>query len=114
MSTRTTLGGVVFSLAFAGIASAPSDAGPVDPTGLTPVSLGGSPGQVSPGTAFNPAISVIPGGVYDNDSLSGDGQGLLGQVDGFGYGHAHVDEEGHSHRLDLIGRRADARVAARS
>ena len=58
-------------------ASAPRT-GPVEAPGLTPLDLGpsGSTGQVSSGTSFNPAISVIPESLYYNDSQSGGALGL--------------------------------------
>jgi hypothetical protein len=99
MSTRTALVGVAFLLVLGRFTYAQTPPGPIEPTGLTPASLDGSSGQVSSGTSFNPAISVIPDGVYYGES--GGGLDLLGQVDGFGHGHAHGEETGHSHGLDL-------------
>ncbi len=43
----------------------------------------GSTGQVSSGTSFNPAISVIPEGLYYNDDRSGGAVGLFEAADGF-------------------------------
>jgi hypothetical protein len=42
-----------------------------DPPGLTPVQVTGGSGQVSAGTAFNPAITVIPDGLYYYDNAGG-------------------------------------------
>lgn len=42
-----------------------------DPPGLTPAQIGGGSGQVSSGTAFNPAITVIPDGLYYYDDAGG-------------------------------------------
>lgn len=69
--------------------------GPADPPGLSPLNLFGDTGQVSSGTAFNPAISVIPDGVYYNDSRDGGVGELMEEADGFGTGHG--EEEGHAH-----------------
>lgn len=59
--------------------------GPVEPTGLVPlnVPLFGSSGQVTSGTAFNPAISVIPDLVYYRDSVQGGAFDVLDRADGF-------------------------------
>ncbi len=59
--------------------------GPVEAPGLKPLDLGssGSTGQVSSGTSFNPAISVIPEGLYYNDDSSGNALGLFNAADGF-------------------------------
>jgi hypothetical protein len=72
--------------------------GPADPKGLTQLNLFGDSGQVTSGSAFNPSISVIPDGVYYNDSRDGEVGELMEEADGFGAGHAHAAEEGgHSH-----------------
>jgi hypothetical protein len=71
---------------------------PADPAGLGTYDLLGNTGQVTSGTAFNPAISVIPDGVYYNDSLDGGVGELMEEADGFGGAHAHAaEEEGHAH-----------------
>jgi hypothetical protein len=59
--------------------------GPVEAPGLKPLELGssGSTGQVSSGTSFNPAISVIAEGLYYNDNRSGGAVGLFARADGF-------------------------------
>jgi len=44
-----------------------------DPPGLTPAQIGGEASQVSAGTAFNPAITVIPDGLYYYDNAGGHG-----------------------------------------
>ena len=72
--------------------------GPADPPGLTQLNLFGDSGQVTSGSAFNPSVSVIPDGVYYNDSRDGGVGEILEGADGFGTGHAHGAEEGgHSH-----------------
>lgn len=70
--------------------------GPIEPKGLTTKSfpLFGSSGQVTSGTAFNPAISVIPDIVYYRDSVKGEAGEILEEADGFHGAHA---EEGHDH-----------------
>ena len=68
-------------------AAPPADrrTGPVEAPGLKPLDLGasGSTGQVTSGTSFNPALSVIPEGLYYNDDRSGGAVGLFGAADGF-------------------------------
>jgi hypothetical protein len=73
--------------------------GPADPKGLTQLNLfGDSSGQVTSGSAFNPSVSVIPDGVYYNDSPDGGVGEIMEEADGLGAGHAHgVEEGGHSH-----------------
>jgi hypothetical protein len=72
--------------------------GPADPQGLAPLNLFGDSGQVTSGSAFNPSVSVIPDGVYYNDSRDGGVGEFMEQADGFGAGHSHDTEEGgHSH-----------------
>ncbi len=71
--------------------------GPADPAGLGTYDVLGSTGQVTSGTSFNPSISVIPDGVYYNDSRDGGVGELMEGADGFG-GHTHAEEAGgHSH-----------------
>lgn len=66
-------------------ASSAQRTGPVQAPGLTPLDLtpSGSTGQVSSGTSFNPAISVIPEGLYYSDDQSGGALGMFGTADGF-------------------------------
>jgi len=66
-------------------AAAPRAAGPVEAPGLTPLDLtpSSSTGQVTSGTAFNPAISVIAEGLYYTDDRSGGAVGLFSGADGF-------------------------------
>jgi hypothetical protein len=72
--------------------------GPADPQGLTQLNLFGDSGQVTSGSAFNPSVSVIPDGVYYNDSRDGAVGEIMDEADGFGAGHSHGEEEGgHSH-----------------
>ncbi len=49
------------------------------------------------GSAFNPSVSVIPDGVYYNDSRDGGVGEIMEGADGFGAGHAHGEEAGHAH-----------------
>jgi hypothetical protein len=55
-----------------------------DPQGLSPVQIAGGSGQVSAGTAFNPAITVIPDGLYYNDNAGGRASVFPGDLPGFG------------------------------
>ena len=71
--------------------------GPADPAGLGTYDVLGNTGQVSSGSAFNPSISVIPDGVYYNDSRDGGVGEILEGADGFGAGHADGEEAGHAH-----------------
>ncbi|MCC5857998.1 MAG: zinc-regulated TonB-dependent outer membrane receptor [Ectothiorhodospiraceae bacterium] len=68
---------------------------PLDSPGMGTLNLAGSREQVSSGTAFNPAISVILDGVYQN-TFSGEAHGPAGFDDGHGHGHGH----GHDHGLE--------------
>ena len=68
--------------------------GPADPVGLDPYNLAGDSGQVTAGRSFNPAISVIPDGVYYNDSRDGEAGEIASGADGF---HAHGGGDGHGH-----------------
>ena len=72
--------------------------GPADPAGLGTYNVLGNTGQVTSGTSFNPAVSVIPDGVYYNDSRDGAAGEIMEEADGFGAGHAHAEEAGgHAH-----------------
>jgi hypothetical protein len=71
--------------------------GPADPQGLTQLNLWGDTGQVTSGSAYNPAISVIPDGVYYNDDRDGGVGEIMEGADGFGAAHAHGEESGHAH-----------------
>jgi hypothetical protein len=71
--------------------------GPADPQGLTQLTLWGDTGQVTSGSAYNPAISVIPDGVYYNDDRDGGVGEIMEGADGFSAGHAHGEESGHAH-----------------
>jgi hypothetical protein len=59
--------------------------GPVTSPGLTPfpVATWGETGQVTSGTSFNPAISVIAEGLYYTDDKKGGALGFYSQADGF-------------------------------
>lgn len=71
--------------------------GPADPSGLTTLGLLGDTGQVSSGSAYNPAISVILDGVYYGDDRSGGVGAIHEEANGFGAGHSHDSEDEHSH-----------------
>jgi hypothetical protein len=64
-----------------------------DPQGLIPVQAAGGSGQVSAGTAFNPAITVIPDGLYYNDNARGRAAAFAGDLPGFGAPGADADVE---------------------
>src|SRR5688500_17127585 len=49
-----------------------------DPPGLTPAQIAGGSSQVSAGTAFNPAITVIPDGLYYYDNAGGGAAAAIG------------------------------------
>ena len=59
--------------------------GPVTSPGLTPypVATWGETGQVTSGTSFNPAISVITEGLFFTDDQKGGALGFYSQADGF-------------------------------
>jgi hypothetical protein len=63
----------------------PRETGPVTSPGLTPfpVASWGETGQVTSGTTFNPAISVVAEGLYYADDRKGQGMGLFPQSDNF-------------------------------
>ena len=70
---------------------------PLDPTNLrqTVRPIGG---QVTSGTAFNPAFSVIVDGAYYSDNVHGEAVEIVEEADGFamGDGHDHGgDDDGH-------------------
>jgi hypothetical protein len=50
-----------------------------DPPGLTPAQIAGGSSQVSAGTAFNPAITVIPDGLYYYDNAGGGAATAIGE-----------------------------------
>jgi hypothetical protein len=50
-----------------------------DPPGLTPAQIAGGSSQVSAGTAFNPAITVIPDGLYYYDNAGGGATAAIGE-----------------------------------
>ncbi|MBA1146285.1 hypothetical protein H0Z60_04360 [Ectothiorhodospiraceae bacterium WFHF3C12] len=58
---------------------------------------GSSLDRVTSGTDFNPKISVIFDGVYYNDNVDGEGNELLGEVDGISHAHGHEGEHSHGH-----------------
>ena len=65
-----------------------------EPDGLTPLDLQDQSGQVTSGTAFNPAMSVIPNLAYYNDSRNGEGVHLMADADGFRRGDAAAGGHG--------------------
>lgn len=65
---------------------------PLDPQGLGSLRVAGT-GQVTSGTAFNPAISVILDGAYFAQSR--EGEGPAGFDDGHDHGHGHGHDHGH-------------------
>lgn len=70
---------------------------PLDPGNLrqTALPLGS---QVTSGSAFNPAMSVIIDGAYYSDNVHGEAAEILSAADGFAMGHGHDhEEEGHGH-----------------
>jgi hypothetical protein len=71
---------------------------PPEPTGLQPLDLSGGNDQVTSGTAFNPAMSVVPDMLYYSDTRHGNGTSLIRQADGFdgGYGQDGGDAHGAS------------------
>jgi hypothetical protein len=67
--------------------------GQADPGGLVPLQVAGTTGQSSPGNAFNPAITLIPDGLYYNDNRGGDVGDILIGADGFGASGAEVETD---------------------
>ena len=61
-----------------------------DAPGLTPAQMPGGSSQVTAGTAFNPAITVIPDGLYYYDNASGRASSSI--VDRFRAPGARVDD----------------------
>ncbi|KIH75929.1 hypothetical protein SAMN05660860_02747 [Geoalkalibacter ferrihydriticus] len=68
--------------------------GPVQPEGLQPFPLFGSSRQITSGTAFNPAISVILDGKYYTDNRRGEAGEILEHAAGFD-GHHGDHDHGH-------------------
>jgi hypothetical protein len=62
-----------------------------DPPGISPAQIVGGTSQVSAGTAFNPAITVIPDGLYYYDNAGGGAASSIGAR--FGAPGAHADAE---------------------
>ena len=63
-----------------------------DPQGLPPAQIGGGSSQVSAGTAFNPAITVIPDGFYYYDNAGGEANRVLRGAEGFGIPGAEIED----------------------
>jgi hypothetical protein len=71
---------------------------PLDPPSLRSTAWQVRSGeQVTSGTAFNPAISVILDGMYFTDNVHGESLEMLEEIDGFAGGHHHGDDNGHAH-----------------
>lgn len=70
---------------------------PLDFTGLRPAAYQLQTGQVSSGTAFNPAISIIIDGAYYTDNVHGEAGELARRIDGFVTGHGHDHGDDHAH-----------------
>jgi hypothetical protein len=64
---------------------------PADPPGLTPAQIAGGSGQASAATAFNPAITVIPDGLYYYDNAGGGAASSIGER--FRAPGAHIETE---------------------
>ncbi len=98
MHTGKILAGAVAALCLA-FAASPTMAQPTErlqaEEGLKPFSILGSSRQVTSGTAFNPAISVILDGRYFYDDSRGDYADAIEHVRGFINPHGH-DDHGHS------------------
>jgi len=75
-------------------ATQPSVSAPVAPTSKS------SRQQISSGTAFNPAISIILDGSYYNDNDDGKGGEKLESLDGIHNVHGHSHDHGHDHGHD--------------
>jgi hypothetical protein len=94
---RILISGIAAALCMTASAAAASgpQKDPLDPANLRPAPqpLGK---QVSAGSRFNPAISVIVDGVYYNDNVNGEAFEILSEADGFSAGHGH-EEEGEEH-----------------
>jgi hypothetical protein len=58
---------------------------------------GGMIGTAAAQSAFNPQISAILDGAFYGDSARGEAFGILGEIAGFGGGHAHDEGHGHAH-----------------
>lgn len=70
---------------------------PLDPSNLRQTARP-TGGQVSSGTAFNPAMSVIVDGAWYTDNVHGEASEILSEADGFAMGHGHDHGgEGHGH-----------------
>jgi hypothetical protein len=65
-----------------------------DAPGLRPAQVAAEAGQVSAGTAFNPAITVIPDGLYYYDNSGGHGTERFRAAGGLGTGRGDA-EAGH-------------------
>lgn len=94
------LSGVVATLCATPVSADPAgpQRDPLDPTNLrqTVRPIGN---QVTSGTAFNPAMSVIIDGAYYNDNVHGEAFEIIEEADGFamGEGHGHNGDDGHGH-----------------
>lgn len=68
---------------------------PPEPSSLQPLDLTPGRDEIVSGTAFNPAMSVVPDLLYYADSRHGDSLGFLRQADGFQALHAGETGDGH-------------------
>ena len=75
--------------------SVPGTQTPADPVGLQPVDPLGQAGQVTAGNSFNPAITVIPDGVYYNDNRDGAAPEIAEGAAGFDLHGAEAGGHGH-------------------
>jgi hypothetical protein len=84
---RAALGAEAVGLASIPTRTATGPMTKADPPGLVPAQVAGptpdSTGQVSAGNAFNPAMTVIPSGLYYNDNQRGDVDRIVSAADGF-------------------------------
>lgn len=91
---RILVSGIAAALCMSALPAAASgpQKDPLDPANLRPAPqpLGK---QVSAGSRFNPAISVIVDGAYYSDNVGGEAFEILGEADGFSAGHDHEGEE---------------------
>lgn len=95
MRSMYLFAGALAVLCFSAFSSAAAQqTGPVQPEGLEPFPVFGSTRQITSGTAFNPAISVILDGKYYTDNRRGEAGEILEHAAGFdGHhgGHDHGD-----------------------
>lgn len=98
---KTLLGGIVATLCVTPALAQPAgpQRDPLDPTNLRQA-VRPLNDQVNPGTAFNPAISIIIDGAWYGDNVHGEAMEILREADGFAMGHGHShggNGNGHGH-----------------